>query len=463
MQRFLSIQRHTLQKVVVYTALYIITIGLIVSAFTFPESENTNFPILRSIIIVFATILLTKYFFYMIVSPWDDVRIAREQKRFGRKLSCRKNAPRVSVLVPAWNEEVGILTTIGTLLKSTYKNVEVLIINNASTDDTEEKVLAYIATYYQSINIKKPHVDLVYLYEGTQGKGHALNKGVSEAKGDIIMSIDGDCSVLPDTIGHFVDHFVDPDVMAAVGNVKIGNTKTVIGIVQYLEFLFSFYFKKGDSLLNTIYIIGGAAGAFRREVFEKLGGYHPHNITEDIELSVRMQRAGMKIVYAPDALVYTEGAVTLKGLMKQRLRWKRGRFETFMEHKCMFFSTNKEHGKMLTWVMFPLALFGEIQLFCEIFFLTFLYIYSYLTSDFSSFLSGIIVVSSMFAIQIFFDKRQKNIAEFMLLAPIGWLLFYVSTFVEFQALIRSIWGYLRGTELKWQKWERQGVFETPIP
>jgi len=119
---------------------------------------------------------------------------------------------------------------------------------------------------------------------------------------------------------NFVKYFELPNVMAAVGNVKIGNTNSLIEIVQYLEFLFSFYFKKCDSIMNSIYIIGGAAGAFRKEVFEKLGGYDVKNITEDIELSFRIQHAGMKIVYAEDAIVYTEGATDFKGLIKQRLR-----------------------------------------------------------------------------------------------------------------------------------------------
>src|SRR5262249_22839207 len=146
-----------------------------------------------------------------------------------------------------------------------------------------------------------------------------------------------------------------------------------------------------DSLFNTIYIIGGAAGAFRREVFEYVGLYSHHNITEDIDLSVRIQEAGMKIVYAPDAVVYTEGASNFGGLLSQRLRWKRGRFQTFFEHHQLFFSKQEHHNKLLTWGVLPLALFGDLQLFFEVLFLVFLYIYSFLTHDFSSFVSGVIV------------------------------------------------------------------------
>jgi poly-beta-1,6-N-acetyl-D-glucosamine synthase len=447
-----------IRKLLVYLLLYLVTGALIASVFLLTPEGRTEFPLLRAVIIGCASILLGKYFLYMLVSPWYDVlalwRLSRKTEGwYGPEYS-----PRVSVLIPAWNEENGVVTTARALLSSTYKNLEVLIINNASTDGTKKNVLKLVREHGRSRRGRQRGIDLVYLEELTQGKGHALNRGIESATGDIILSIDADCYVPPDAVANFVKYFRDPSVMAAVGNVKIGNTRTILGVTQYLEFLFSFYFKKGDSVINSIYIIGGAAGAFRREVFEQVGRYSTTNITEDIELSVRIQDAGMKIVYAPDALVFTEGAMDIWGLMKQRLRWKRGRFETFVDHRHLFFSTKKKHNKLLSWVILPLAIFGEVQLFLELFFLAFLYAYSYLTSDYSSFISGIVVVSSMFAIQVLFDENKKKSWFLILLAPIGWLLFYVSTLVEFQALIRSTWGYVRGKELKWQKWERNGVF-----
>jgi poly-beta-1,6-N-acetyl-D-glucosamine synthase len=231
-----------------------------------------------------------------------------------------------------------------------------------------------------------------------------------------------------------------------------------------LEFLFSFYFKKADSILNTIYIIGGAAGAFRREIFSAIGMYNPENITEDIDLSVRIQKAGMKIVYAEDAIVYTEAATTIKGLAAQRLRWKRGRFQTFMQHRAMFFSDRTEHNKLLTWLILPLAAFGDIQLFFEIFFIGFLYIYSLLSHDFSSFISGIIVVSAMFFVQLFDDSAERKGSSWSLylLAPIGWLLFYVTTAVEYRALVKAVWGMATNQSLAWQKWNRVGVIEPKV-
>lgn len=439
-----------------FIALYAFTALLILSTVVWAPYERNDYPLFRLFIILFATILLVKYFIYMIVSPWYDVLLTLE-----RNIRKEKNLPpynpRVSVIVPAWNEEVGLVKTVKTILASTYRNLEVVIVNDGSTDRSDELMKSFIREYEASNEEDK--LNIIYTYKKNEGKGKALNEGIRLANGDIIISIDADCVLLPDTVGNFVRHFENEKVMAAVGNVKIGNQKSLLETLQYLEFLFSFYFKKADSIFNTIYIIGGAAGAFRRSVFEKIGVYSSENITEDIDLSVRIQKAGMRIVYAADAIVYTEAASTISGLAAQRLRWKRGRFQTFYEHRGLFFSEKNKHNKLLTWLVLPLALFGDLQLFFEAFFLIFLYIYSFLTHDFSSFLSGIIVVSLMFFVQILDDKTVKkhDLVTLYLLAPIGWLLFYVTTAVEYRALIKAVWGLLTGKELAWQKWNRVGV------
>jgi poly-beta-1,6-N-acetyl-D-glucosamine synthase len=444
--------KNAFQKIITYASFYALTLFIILSALSSPSSEQNGFFILRAVIIFFATILLSKYFFYMLVSPWFDIAKALHDRQFTQTNT--NYYPKVSVIIPCWNEEIGILTTVQSLLASTYRNLEIVIVNDGSTDNSHAVIRRFIRKYRRR---KKSDISLVYRYKENGGKGHALNTGLSLATGDILLSIDADCFVSQTAIGNFVNCFTDPSVMAAVGNVKIGNTQSLIGTLQALEFLFSFYFKKADSILNTIYIIGGAAGAFRREVFEKLGPYNTQNITEDIELSVRIQECGMKIVYAADAIIYTEGASDIRGLKRQRLRWKRGRIETFQDHKKLFFSCARHHNKLLTWIVLPLAIFGDIQLFFELIFLGFLYIHSYLTNDFSSFVSGVVVVGSMFFVQMFFEGKESRKFSFLLLAPIGWLLFYIASYVEYTALLKAFWGILRGHECRWQKWQRTGV------
>jgi cellulose synthase/poly-beta-1,6-N-acetylglucosamine synthase-like glycosyltransferase len=444
------------RKFLILAGLYVITGLLVFSTTWFVPEEKNNFPLFRLFIITFATILLSKYFAYMFLSPWYDTKLALERNIIKEKRKGLYN-PKVSVVVPAWNEEVGLVKTVRTILQSNYKNMEVVVINDGSTDSSDKLMREFIEEYETEVGEEK--IPIIYKYKENGGKGHALNDGIKMSTGEIIISIDADCILLPSTVGNFVSHFENRKVMAAVGNVKVGNQQSLLETLQYLEFLFSFYFKKADSLLNTIYIIGGAAGAFRRSVFEQIGLYSSENITEDIDLSVRIQKAGMRIVYAADAIVYTEGANTFKGLAAQRLRWKRGRFQTFMEHKSLFFSEGEKHNKLLSWLVLPLALFGDIQLFFEVIFIAFLYVYSFLTHDFTSFISGIIVVSSMFFIQIIDDKNIKrgDVLMLYLLAPVGWLLFYITTFIEYRALIKSVWGLATGKELVWQKWKRVGI------
>lgn len=439
-------------KGMLHGSLYGLTLLMICSTLLWVP-KPVSFPglvLLRSVILFFSGILLSRYTVYMALAPWYPASLSCTVKeRVGYR-------PFVSVLIPAWNEEVGLLSTIKSLLESTYQHMEIVVVNDGSTDGSDAQIRAFLEKYGRELADGR-HIPLVYHYQQNGGKGAALNKAISLSRGDILLSIDADCLVAPDAVAEFVKVFRDPKVMAAVGNVKIGNTRTEIGTIQYLEFLFSFSLKRADSLMNTIYIIGGAAGAFRREVFEKLGGYSTNCITEDIELSMRIQNAGMCIRYVPSVHIFTEGAETLQGLMKQRLRWKRGRFQTFWQYRQMFFSLRPEHNKLLCWLILPMAFLGDVQLGFELFFLLILYLFSYFSQDYSAFLSGVLIVSLLFFVQIW-ENRQMG-WRFLLLAPIGWLLLYLCTFVETHALFKSIWMALRRKEVKWQRWSRKGVLD----
>lgn len=448
----LNLEKTRASEVLVYFTMYMLTAIVIVAPFVVEPLYVFEVTIIRKIIIFFASTLLVKYFIYMVMGPIHDIF------HKWKEVTIHKNKvykPLVSVMIPAWNEEVGIINTIESILQSTYRNIEIIVINDGSTDDSDKIIKNFLSSHERKA--AKKNIPIIYHYKENGGKGAALNTAVALSKGEILISIDADCFVEPQSIGAFVEEFKDPKIMAAVGNVKIGNKNSTIGIVQYLEFLFSFYFKRAESLMGSIYIIGGASGAFRKEVFNKIGGYSTTNITEDIELTVRIQDAGMKIAYVPDALVHTEGASDIESLKKQRLRWKRGRFQTFYQHYKMFFSFKKKHNKVLTLFVMPMAIFSEIQLLLEIPFIIFLYTFSIMNSDYTSLFSGVVVVGTMFAVQfMFYDKSTRKLS-FLALAPIGWLLFYIATYVEAFALLKSIGLFVTRKELSWQKWDRKGV------
>lgn len=435
----------------IYFLMYLITASVVILPLFSDSVIVLESALLRNIIIIFASILLTKYTIYMFLGPWHDLKTKIIHKKHFDQVDYN---PLVSIMIPAWNEGVGVLGTVKSIMQSSYRNIEIVLINDGSTDDSDQKIREFLAEYASS---PKRDIAIQYVYQQNTGKGGALNRAVSQAQGEILLSIDADCVVDKDAVKEFVEVFKDPEIYAAVGNVKIGNKDNPVGIIQFLEFLFSFYFKRADAVLGSIYIIGGAAGAFRREIFEKLGGYSEGNITEDIELSVRIQDLGLKIEYASKAIVHTEGANDIKSLKKQRLRWKKGRFQTFYQYKHMFFSRNPRHNKVLTWVIMPLSMVQEVSLLLEIPFVILLFVLSLANSDFSSYMSGILVVGMMFVVQMLFYEKSVRKLSFLLLAPIGWILFYVTTYVEVYALIKSIESFVFKKEVSWQRWERKGV------
>lgn len=445
-----------IKSTLIYISLYLISFAFIASIFVVPKRSVVYIPWITDSILFFSFLFLTKYFIYMFLSPWYDTVMAIQRLKYKKHIACYR--PKVSVIIPAWNEEVGLIHTVESVLKSSYSNLEIIVVNDGSTDNSDLLMRDFIAPNDKSENTKK----ITYHYKENGGKGSALNKGIELSSGEIILTIDADGIIGQDTVKNFITYFANPKVMGAVGNVKVANTDSVIGVTQCLEFIFSFYFKKADALMGSIYIIGGAAGAFRREVFDILGPYSEGNITEDIELTVRMQKAGMKIVYASDAIVYTEGASDIKSLMKQRLRWKRGRIDTFIEYKNLFFSTQKKHNKILSWLVMPFAVLGDTQLIFEIPFIIFLYTVAFITHDFTPFIASIGIVSFIFLVQMFSGDRKYNKISPYILMPIGWLMFYLITIVEVQALSKSIWGIYHNKEVRWQRWERKGIGQNDI-
>lgn len=258
-------------------------------------------------------------------------------------------------------------------------------------------------------------------------------------------------------IANMVKHFTDPRIAAVAGNVVVGNRIKPIGLVQQLEYLYGFYFKRADSVLNAVYIVGGAAAAYRREIIADLGGFDENIITEDIEMSTRLQDRGYAIRYAADAVVYTEGPSDFRGLCQQRLRWKLGRLLTFYKYRHLFFSRDRKHNFFLTFFILPIALFAEFLLFFEGVLLTVFYTYTFYTNDFIPLMLVIFLLTGVVCLQILTDPNTRYHQNLFLFAPVAWLLFYFMDLVEYQALVRSIRHLIAKEELFWQKWVRVGV------
>lgn len=420
--------------------------------------------LLRNITIFLAAAMLIKYFVFLLAAAFFGVRqqirtyfaLKREIKKYGM---IRPYFPTVSVVIPAWNEEVGVIKTLRSVLMNPYRNMEVIVVNDGSTDRSKKIIDDFIEEW--GVDHYYDTRKLTQYYQPNGGKGKALNFGIKKSKGEIVLTIDADSALAHDAVGKLVEHFRDERVSAVVGQVRVANSHgRIIGIMQRLEYLFGFYFKRAHCVMGAEYIYGGACAAFRRKsTFDYFGPFDEENKTEDIEMSMRTKFHGLRSVYAEDVICYTEGAADYQGLINQRLRWKKGRFDTFIQYRRMFFSWHRGHNKFLSWFVLPLALFSEVQLFLEPLGFTLLITYSLISGEFVSLALSMLFVGISYLVVALFGVNHslKERLQLLLLMPITWPLFYLIVWIEFHALMRSMHMVLRGDTLEWQQWKREGL------
>ncbi len=439
--------------VIFVAALYAATAGLFYLAATQDYRPVAEFDSLRAVMLVLLMPLLAKYVLQLASAPFYSIVSRRRARR-----SADRERPSVSVLIPAWNEEVGIIKTIASVLNTEYPNLQVVVINDGSTDGTHAKVSRFVDGYARS---GEQRATIKYLNLVNGGKARAMNRALVHATGDIVITVDADSVMDPQAITNLVKHFDDPSVGGVAGNVIVGNRKKPIEWMQQMEYLYGFFFKRSDSLFNSVYIIGGAAAAYRREVLQEMGGFDHAIITEDIEMSTRILSHGYKTRYACDAVIYTEGPSDLKGLCNQRLRWKYGRILTFIKHRKLFFSLRPQHNPYLTFLVLPIAVYAELLLLTEAVMLLAFFAYTFITHDYMPLVFVIGLLTAVVGTQILVDPKLRFHRNLFLLAPVAWLLFYAVDMVEFQALVRSLKRLATREELKWQKWARVGLATEP--
>lgn len=235
-----------------------------------------------------------------------------------------ENAPKVSVLLPCYNEEANVDETIYHLFKQNYPFMEVIAVNDGSKDDTASRLDALVLQYPA----------LKVLHQANQGKASAMNNGLSHATGDIIVGIDGDAILDYDAIGYMVSHFLSsPKVSGVTGNPRVRTRSTAIGKIQTGEFSAIIgLIKRAQRIYGMVFTISGVICAFRRKALEEVGGWNTDMITEDIDVSWRLQLAGGQVRYEPRAMCWVLMPETLRGLFKQRLRWAQGGGEVFLRY-----------------------------------------------------------------------------------------------------------------------------------
>ena len=252
-------------------------------------------------------------------------------KRFRKKeiMSKLNLNKKLTIMIPAYNEESGIEESIKAAVGNSYPNKEVIVIDDASKDNTFK-----IAKKYAD----KGLIRLLHRETGSGSKAAALNYGAKFATGDLILCMDGDTILDKNAVLNAIHKFNDDEVSAISGNVKIksgdGGVVNTLTNLQKYEYLIAIELGRSfTSLLNVLLVISGAFGIFRKQYFDGLSQFHIDTITEDFDLTLRTRLRGGKIPFARTSIAWTYCPTTWSEWRRQRHRWAHGQIETLIRHK----------------------------------------------------------------------------------------------------------------------------------
>ncbi|HXS36260.1 MAG TPA: glycosyltransferase [Flavipsychrobacter sp.] len=352
-----------------------------------------------------------------------------------------KDSPLVSIIVPAYNEEVNAVRSLNNLLKSTYPNFNIIFVDDGSKDTTYETVLAAFKDNDKIKVFTKPN----------GGKASALNYGIAQTDAAYVMCIDADTHLLSDAMALLVKHFVNPKIGAVAGNVKVGNEVNLLTKWQSIEYITSQNFdRKAFSYINAITVVPGAIGAFRKSVIEEAGGFTSDTFAEDCDLTIRILRAGYIIKNENSAIALTEAPESRKMFLKQRFRWTFGVMQSFWKNRDALFNW---HYKGLGWVALPNILVFQILIPLIAPLADFFMLIGLLTGNALVILKyyGIfMLVDALVALVAFLFEKEK-VSKLIWLIPQRLVYRWLMLYVLFKALRRAIkgelqsWGVLKRT------------------
>lgn len=388
------------------------------------------------LITILGGINLLRIAMMLILTEVHEIREHLKKQKNHVEDSQSKIQPWLSVIIPAYNEELGIIKSVESVCANTYPRFEIIVVDDGSKDKTSSRVRQYIR--------KHPNKRITLIRQKNAGKAHALNNGITHARGSLIMCLDADSTMATEAIARTVKHFQgNKKLVAMASNVHVTATGSAYGLMQKFEYILSYRLKRALNVLGSEYIIGGVGSTFRKQTIKKIGFYDTDTMTEDIDLTLKVVQLGNKkyqLGYGYDVHTYTQGVLNLSDLIKQRYRWKFGRMQAFLKHHSLFFNSSSKYFQFLTQFQLPYAVIGELALLVEPLFIGFILYNAIHYGElfpvvwimcFMIFYIGVIILNDR-------DIPRKQRVLMFLQSPLVWLLFYVLTFVELAALLKSI-------------------------
>ncbi|HEX7876272.1 MAG TPA: glycosyltransferase, partial [Sphingobium sp.] len=254
----------------------------------------------------------------------------------------------VSVIIPAYNEATVIEASVRRVLASREVSLEVIVVDDGSTDATSAIVARVFAA--------DPRVRLLTLDNG--GKAVALNRALEIATAPFIVALDADTQFEELTIARLTRWFADPQVGAVAGNAMVGNRVNLVTRWQAVEYVTAQNLeRRALARYGAITVVPGAVGAWRRSALDGVGGYPVDTLAEDQDLTIAVQRAGWRIAYDTEAVAWTEAPESFRALARQRFRWAYGTLQCLWKHRGIWRDGNPAG---LAWVGLPQAWLFQI-------------------------------------------------------------------------------------------------------
>jgi cellulose synthase/poly-beta-1,6-N-acetylglucosamine synthase-like glycosyltransferase/peptidoglycan/xylan/chitin deacetylase (PgdA/CDA1 family) len=266
-----------------------------------------------TVLMVLALVLAGIRLVAQLLGTWLHLRRRRARPRY---------LGPVTVVVPAYNEAANIAATVRSLVASDYPHVEVVVVDDGSTDDT--------AGIVARLGLRSVRV----IRQPNAGKPAALNTGVRAARDELLVLVDGDTVFARDAIGKLIQPLADPGVGAVSGNAKVANRRGFLGRWQHLEYVVGFNLdRRMFDVARCMPTVPGAIGAFRRSALKMAGGVSAQTLAEDTDLTMAVIRAGWRVEYVAEAVAWTEAPSSLRQLWRQRYRWCYGTMQSIWKHR----------------------------------------------------------------------------------------------------------------------------------
>lgn len=241
----------------------------------------------------------------------------------------------------------------------------------------------------------------------------------------------------------------------------------MLALAQRLEYIVCYQMKRGQSLLDIEYIVGGIGSMFRMDTLRSVEFYDTNTMTEDIDLTMKIlvhKTRSQRIGYAYDSVVYTEPAHSLKELMTQRYRWKFGRSQTFIKHLSLFFSRQPNHRKRLSWFTLPYSLLQDLMFFIEPLIIVWFFYLVIAFGDTTTIVTALIVITLYTCANVIASSHLSLREQLRLIyfAPPMYFVMYVLSWAEYYALVKAflrshtLRGSIRNQHTTWVSPTRHG-------